>query len=144
MSKVMRYSPVAGAPPTLPSSRPMPHAEIPLTMLLPASTPTMLSPRMVSMNSSADPNARMTGRAMSTNRVRISAPIRPPMSEAENAAPSARAASPRFASGKPSSTVACEALDPGMPISTEVNVSEVGMTATRPMSMASAEVASIP
>ena len=96
------------------------------------------------MNSSADPNARMTGRAMSTNSVRIKAPIRPPISEAEKAAPRARSASPRFASGKPSSTVACAALDPGIPIKSDVNVSEVGMTATSPMSMASAEVGSMP
>ena len=35
-------------------------------------------------------------------------------------------------------------LEPGIPINTEVNVSEVGITATKPMSIASAETGSIP
>ena len=40
--------------------------------------------------------------------------------------------------------MACDADEPGMPINTEVKVSEVGMTATKPMSSASAEVTSMP
>ena len=74
----------------------------------------------------------------------MTAPNRPPKSEAENAAPRARAASPFRASGNPSSTVAWEALEPGMPMSTEVKVSEVGMTATSPTSMARADTGSMP
>ena len=62
----------------------------------------------------------------------------------QNAAASARAPSPRFDIGKPSRTVACAEEEPGMPIITEVKVSEVGMTATRPMSIPRAEVVSMP
>ena len=68
----------------------------------------------------------------------------PPNSDEMNAADSARAACPCLASGKPSSTVAWLALDPGMPISTEEKVSEVGITATSPISMPSAEIESMP
>lgn len=50
-----------------------------------------------------------------------------------NAADRARAAWPLRASGKPSSTVACEAEEPGIPMSTEENVSDVGTTATIPI-----------
>ena len=82
--------------------------------------------------------------AIRTKNVRIAAPSNPSSSEAEKAAPGARAASPFLASGKPSSTVAWEADDPRIPINTDVNVSEVGMTATRPTSMPSAATASMP
>ena len=68
----------------------------------------------------------------------------PPMSDAVNAAASARAACPCCDRGKPSSTVAWLALEPGIPMSTEVKVSDVGITATRPTSVASAETVSIP
>ena len=47
------------------------------------------------------------------------------------------AASPRFAIGKPSSTVACDADDPGIPINTDAKVSDVGTTANMPIISAS-------
>ena len=96
------------------------------------------------MNSSAEPKSRMSGRAISTKPVRITAPTMPPKRDEMNAADSARAACPCLARGKPSSTVAWLALEPGMPIRTEEKVSEVGITATRPMSMPSAEIESMP
>ncbi len=96
------------------------------------------------MNSSAEPKARISGRAISTKPVRTSAPNTPPNSDEMKAADSARAAWPCLASGNPSSTVAWLADDPGMPISTDEKVSDVGITATRPMSMASAETSSMP
>ena len=140
----MRNSPVAGAPPMDPISRPMAQAASPLGRLRPASTATIDRPKSASMNSSAEPNSRISGRAISTKPVRITAPKIPPKSEEMKAADSARAAWPCFASGKPSSTVACDALDPGMPMRTEEKVSEVGMTATRPISMPRAEISSMP
>ena len=72
------------------------------------------------------------------------APTIPPKSEEMNAADSARAACPCLAIGNPSSTVAWLALDPGIPISTDEKVSEVGITATRPISIPSAEIGSMP
>ncbi len=88
----MRYSPVAGAPPSEPKHKPKPHALKPFTRLLPANTPTMLKPSKVSINNSAEPNAKITGRAISTNSVKIMAPKRPPNNDEANAAESARAA----------------------------------------------------
>ena len=88
----MRHSPVAGAPPTAPSSKPTPQARKPLYKLSPDNTPTMLKPSTPNINNSAEPNARISGRANKIKPVSTSAPIKPPMSDAENAAPSARAA----------------------------------------------------
>ena len=99
---------------------------------------------MVSMNSSAAPKDRISGRAISTQTVRTSAPNRPPMNEAENAALSARAAWPFLASGKPSRIVACEADDPGIPMRIEAKVSDVDRTGRMPISIASASVGSMP
>ena len=56
---------------------------------------------------------------------------RPPTSEAAKAALSARAPSPRLAMGKPSSTVAAVPAPPGTPISTELKVSAVAVTASQ-------------
>ena len=75
------------------------------------------------MNSSAEPNVSMSGRATCTNSVSIAAPTMPPISDAVNAADSARAACPCCERGKPPSTVAWLALEPGIPMSTDVNVS---------------------
>ncbi len=86
----------------------------------------------------------MIGFAITTINVRTAAPNKPPNNEAENAALKALAPWPCLASEKPSRTVACEALDPGIPIKTEVKVSEVGITAIKPINIASAETVSIP
>ena len=72
------------------------------------------------------------------------APTIPPISEAENAADKALDASPFCAKGNPSKTVAWLALEPGIPIKMDVKVSEVGMTATSPTKVASADTVSIP
>ena len=64
--------------------------------------------------------------------------------EHRKAADKARAASPLRASGKPSSTVAWDEAPPGMPSSTEENVSEVGFVASSPTISARPETASMP
>ena len=66
-------------------------------------------------------------------KVRKAAPTIPPNNDEEKAADKARAACPFFAKGKPSSTVACDDDEPGMPIRTDANVSDVGTTATNPI-----------
>ena len=96
------------------------------------------------MNNSAAPKERISGRATSAQTVNTIAPTIPPRKEAENAAVNARAAWPFLAMGNPSRMVACEALEPGMPMRMEAKVSEVASTGRMPMSIASAEVASMP
>ncbi len=142
--KSSRNSPVAGAVPIAPASNPNEHAAMPLGMLLPDRTPTMDRPSAPSMNNSADENSRISGRATKTNAVSTSAPNKPPTNEEAKAALSARAASPRRANGKPSRIVAWEDADPGMAIRTDVKVSEVGTTASIPISMAKAAVGGTP
>ena len=67
------------APPRmLPITRPRPQAARPFGRLLPASTPTMESPNRESMKSSAEPKARIRGRAIRTKAVSTTAPISPP------------------------------------------------------------------
>ena len=108
-------SPVAGAA-AIPS-RPSAQESRPSRLRLePDSTPTMPRPSTVSMKSSAEENARMIGRATTMNPVSTSAPNRPPSIRLKNAAESARAASPRFAIGKPSRIVApAKPRCPGFP-----------------------------
>ena len=88
---------------------------------------------MVIISISGNPNAKTMGRATRIKAVRKNAPTSPPNREEAKAADSARAASPFFAMGNPSKTVACDADDPGIPIKTEANVSDVGTTATIPI-----------
>lgn len=76
--------------------------------------------------------------------VRKIAPMTPPRSEEKKAAERARAPSPRFAMGKPSRTVDCEELLPGIPMRTEGNVSAVGVTAIMPIIKGKAWDGSIP
>ena len=144
MPKIIRNSPVAGAEPMLPTNIPNAQAITPLTTLFPEREPTIDKPKIASINSSAEPNINMTGRAICTKKVRIIAPKSPPNKEAEKAAPNALDACPFLARGKPSSMVAWLELDPGIPMSIEVKVAEVGMTATSPMSVARADTSSIP
>ena len=117
---------------------------MPLTRLRPARTATIDRPRTASMNSSADPKARMMGRAMKMKPVSTKAPNTPPNIDEKNAVDSARAASPFLASGKPSRTVAWLDDPPGIPSRIDEKVSPVGMIARRPISMASAETSSMP
>ena len=51
------------------------------------------------MNCSGDSKANMTGRIKGSEIPKAAAPQTPPIAEAVNEAPSARAASPRFAIG---------------------------------------------
>ncbi len=144
MFSTMRNSPVAGAPPIQPMIRPRPQAARPFTRLRPDRTPTIDRPKITSMNNSAELNERINGRETNTKPVRMTAPIRPPISEEKKAAESPLAACPCFARGKPSSTVAWLADEPGIPIKTEAKVSDVGITATSPINIARAVVDSIP
>ena len=90
----------------LPVNKPKPQATTPLIKLLPDNDPTIDSPKMASMNNSAEPKNKITGRAIWTKKVNTNAPIKPPKREEVNAALSAREACPFFARANPSSTVA--------------------------------------
>ena len=79
---------------------------MPLARLRPARTATIDRPKSASMNNSADPKDRISGRAMTTKPVSTMAPKMPPAIDEMKAAERARAACPWRASGKPSSTVA--------------------------------------
>jgi hypothetical protein len=136
--------PPAGAAPIVPAMSPSPAATTPLSGTRPARIATIDRPRTVIISISGRPKARISGRAMKMKKVRMSAPKSPPKSEDEKAAESARAAWPCLASGNPSSTVAWLADEPGMPSSTEENVSDVGMTATSPTISARPATGSIP
>ena len=81
------------------SIRPSIAAVTPLRMDRPDSEPTMASPSTPSMKVSGDSNARITGRIRGSEMPSAAAPQTPPMADDVNAAPSARAASPRFAIG---------------------------------------------
>ena len=116
---------------------PTPAAIMPFSATRPARMPTIDRPKAETMRSSGDLNSRTIGRATRMKKVRKKAPTSPPNSDEAKAADSARAARPFFAIGNPSRTVACEADDPGIPISTEAKVSEVGTTATIPIISAS-------
>ena len=112
--------------------------------LCPVSMPIMLSASTISNSCSPKPIARIIGRAANTAKVNTTAPKTPPNSDAVNAAPRARAPSPRLAIGKPSTTVACEPEVPGIPISTEGKVSDVTVGASRPIIIDSACDSSMP
>ena len=137
-------SPLNGPSPMVPTSIPIPAATIPLSAILPASIATIDSPNTDTISNSGDLNSSTMGLAMSINAVRQIAPTIPPTSEDTNAAESALAAFPFFAIGNPSSTVACDADDPGIPMSTDANVSDVGTTATIPIMSANPSMGSIP
>ncbi len=128
----------------VPTIRPRPAAAIPLIGRRPARIATMDRPRIVIISISGRPKASTRGRAIRMKNVRIAAPNRPPKSDEAKAADSARAASPFFASGNPSSTVAWLADEPGIPMRTEAKVSDVGITAIRPTMSARPETGSIP
>ena len=140
----MRADPPALAAPIVPTKIPKAADASPLTGTRPAKIATIDKPRIVTINISGRPKANTTGRAIKTNAVKTKAPNKPPNKDAVNAADSARAACPFFAKGKPSSTVAWEADDPGIPINTLENVSDVGITATKPTIKAKPEMGSIP
>jgi len=140
--KSKRTCAAAGDGPIMPRSSPSRPASRPFRVSLPSRLPAKLTPNAVSMNSSGEPSASTSGRAMGIESVRPSAPMSPPMSDERNAALSARAAWPCLASWWPSITDVAEAADPGAPISTEVIVSEVCTTARAPVSTAAAAIAS--
>ncbi len=140
----MRNSPLNGPSPMVPTNSPSPAATIPLMAIRPAKMPTMDRPNMDTINSSGDLNNNTTGRATKMKIVRKAAPTKPPNSDDANAADKARAALPFLAMGNPSNTVAWDADDPGMPIRTDANVSEVGTTAIMPIINARPKTGSIP
>jgi len=106
--------------------------------------PTIDRPKIDTIKSSGLLNMRTMGRATRINTVKNAAPISPPKSDEAKAAERARAALPFLAMGNPSKTVACDAEDPGIPISTDAKVSEVGMTAIIPIINANPNTGSIP
>jgi len=140
----MRKLPPASASPMVPTIMPRPAAASPLSATRPASIATIDNPSIVIINISGKPKLSTTGRAIRIKKVRKAAPINPPNNDDAKAADNARAASPFLASGKPSSTVACDAEEPGIPISTEAKVSEVGTTATMPTISARPRIGSMP
>ena len=140
----MRSSPLNGPSPIDPISKPRPAATTPLIAMRPARIPTIDRPKIETISSSGDLNRSTTGRATRIKMVKKAAPTKPPKREDANAAESARAACPRLAIGNPSRTVACEAEEPGIPISIEANVSDVGTTAIIPIISARPRVGSIP
>ena len=99
---------------------------------------------MMSIICSPNPMARMIGSATTIAPVSTTAPNNPPNSDAEKAAPKARAAWPCFDKGNPSTMVACELAVPGMPMRTEGKVSEVAVTDCRPIIIAKAYPGSMP
>ena len=126
------------------TNMPSPAAIMPLMAIRPAKIPTMDRPKAETINNSGDWNISTIGRAIRIKKVRKKAPTIPPNSEDANAADKARAAMPFLAMGKPSSTVACEAEEPGIPIKTDANVSDVGTTATIPTIKARPRIGSRP
>ena len=128
----------------VPTSTPRPAAMIPFSAMRPARIPTIDRPKIDTISNSGDLKSSTTGLATKINIVRNAAPTNPPNSEDANAADNALAASPFFASGNPSSTVAWEADEPGIPIKTEAKVSDVGTTATIPIIRARPRIGSIP
>ena len=143
-SGIMRSSPCAAPSPMVPTSMPRPAATMPFNATRPARMPTIESPKIVIIKSSGVLNNKTMGRAARMKSVRKSAPTSPPNRDDAKAAESARAAWPFLAMGKPSSTVAWLADDPGMPIRTEAKVSDVGTTATMPIISARPSTGSMP
>ena len=140
----MRRSPEDAPSPIVPTSMPRPAATTPFMAIRPARMPTMDRPKMVIISSSGVRNSRTIGLAIRMNTVRKLAPTSPPNSDEAKAAESARAACPFLAMGKPSSTVAWLAEDPGIPIRTDAKVSDVGTTATIPTISARPRIGSMP
>jgi len=100
-------------------------------------------PTMMIRNSSGDPKVSTSGRTMGTEIASIAAPIRAPRSEAVSEAPSARPASPFFAIGCPSTTVAAESPSPGTPNRIEVMSPVVAATECIPSRKANASTGDI-
>ena len=98
---------------------------------------------MQTASSSGVPTASMNGRRMGIASASRIAPYNPPKIEDVKDAPKARPASPRFAIGWPSSTVAADPIAPGTPNRIAGTVSDVAVTAHMPIRKASAVCASI-
>ena len=140
----MRSEPPASASPMVPIIMPSPAAARPFKAKRPARMATIDRPKMVIINISGRPNANTMGRATRMKIVRKVAPTSPPKRDEVKAADKARAAWPFLAIGNPSRTVACDADEPGIPIRTDANVSEVGTTATMPIIRARPSTGSMP
>ena len=81
------------------SQRPNMAAAIPLMTDCPDNEPTIANPSIPSINCSGDSNAKITGKISGSEIPKPTAPQNPPIAEAVNEAPNARAASPRLAIG---------------------------------------------
>ena len=115
-----------------------------MDILAPVNVPTIVIPKTASISISPVPKAKIIGLAICMIIVNKVAPNKPPNKEEKNAADNARAAWPFFANGKPSITVACAETDPGTPIKTAGNVSDVATTDNNPIIIAIPEIGSIP
>ena len=141
--KVQRSIAVFGSSPTVAIISPTAAAASPLSGLPPLRTPINDNPNMQKARSSGEPKLRMNGRRIGMLKARKSAPQSPPSSDAEKAAPNARAARPCFAIGWPSSIVDADPTVPGTPNKTAGMVSDVATTACSPTKNASAVNGSI-
>ena len=138
------YSELAGDIPIHPTIIPRQAAAKPLKMLEPVNVPTTEIPKIASINISPVPKANIIGLAIWMIAVSITAPNNPPNKDEKNAADNARAAWPFFANGNPSITVAWAETDPGTPINTAGNVSDVATTDIKPIIIAIPDTGSIP
>ena len=138
------YSDEPGEIPIAPIIKPKQAAINPLDILAPVNVPTIVIPKTASISISPVPKAKIIGFAICMIIVSKIAPNKPPNKEEKNAADKARAAWPFFANGKPSITVACADTDPGTPIKTAGNVSDVATTDNNPIIIAIPEIGSIP
>lgn len=95
-----------GAEPSAPSIKPSAQEARPFSAFVPVSMPTMVRARTISIICSPKPMAVMRGMAMKIAPDSTTATNKPPNSDEMKAADKARAASPFFDMGKPSTTVA--------------------------------------
>ena len=95
-------------------------------------------PITVIMKSSGEPKVSTSGRTIGIDTASAAAPISAPTSELISAAPSARPASPFFAIGWPSTTVAADRPSPGTPNRIDVMSPVVAATECMPSRKANA------
>jgi hypothetical protein len=132
-----------GSSPTIARVKPKPPATSPLVRFPPLSEARKVMPSRASMKNSAEPMERTRGLTIKIATASERAPKIAPTSELIRAAPKARPASPFFAIGWPSTTVAAVVPSPGTPKSTDVMSPVVDVTAFEPRRKAKAEVGSI-
>src|SRR5579883_3218055 len=142
-SKVQRNCPDCASSPTAATNTPNSATISPLRMLPWLTDATSVRPSTHTASSSGVPIASMNGRRIGIETASRTAPNTPPTIDELNEAPKARPASPRFAIGWPSSTVAADPTAPGTPNRIAGIVSEVAVTAHMPIRKARAVWASM-